>query len=185
MILPSVFRTSATKFATGEMILPSVFRTSATKFATGEMILPSVFRTSATKFATGEMILPSVFRTSAFSHSQSQGTRRSSPRFSLVSRRCAGKYPLLPKRTRGQKVPPCLVGIEACASCHYWSRQLRAPGHTVRLLPAGLCKALWNARRAVTMSDQKRRSPKRNNKQKRPAKHRDQHADVCARCGQE
>jgi hypothetical protein len=33
---------------------------------------------------------------------QSQGTRRSSPRFSLVSRRCAGKYRLLPKRTRGQ-----------------------------------------------------------------------------------
>src|ERR1700730_14915773 len=42
---------------------------------------------------------------------------------------------------------------------------------------AGLCKALWNARRAVTMSDQKRRSPKRNNKQQRPAKHRDQHGD--------
>ena len=45
-------------------------------------------------------------------------------------------------------------------------------------LAAGLCKALWNARRTVTMSDQKRRSPKRNNKQQRPAKHRDQHGDV-------
>ena len=77
-----------------------------------------------------------------------------------------------------QKLPPCLVGIEACASCHYWSRQLQAPGHTVRLLPTGLCKALWNARRTVTMSDQKRRRPKRNNKQQRPAKHRDQHGDV-------
>ena len=54
--------------------------------------------------------------------------------------------------------------------------QLQAPGHTP--LAAGLCKALWNARRAVTMSDQKRRSPKRNNKQQRPAKHRDQHGDV-------
>src|SRR5674476_593973 len=31
-----------------------------------------------------------------------------------------------------QKLPPCLVGIEACASSHYWSRELRALGHTVR-----------------------------------------------------
>jgi hypothetical protein len=29
-----------------------------------------------------------------------------------------------------QKLPPCLVGIEACASSHYWSRELQALGHT-------------------------------------------------------
>jgi transposase len=34
-----------------------------------------------------------------------------------------------------QKVPPCLVGIEACASSHHWSRDLQALGHTVRLGP--------------------------------------------------
>jgi transposase len=34
-----------------------------------------------------------------------------------------------------QKLPPCLVGIEACASSHHWSRELRALGHTVRLIP--------------------------------------------------
>ena len=34
-----------------------------------------------------------------------------------------------------QKLPPCLVGIEACASAHHWSRQLQALGHTVRLMP--------------------------------------------------
>jgi transposase len=34
-----------------------------------------------------------------------------------------------------QKMPPCLVGIEACASSHYWSRELQAIGHTVRLMP--------------------------------------------------
>jgi len=34
-----------------------------------------------------------------------------------------------------QKVPACLVGIEACASSHHWSRELRALGHTVRLMP--------------------------------------------------
>jgi transposase len=31
-----------------------------------------------------------------------------------------------------QKLPPCLVGIEACASSHYWSRELKAFGRTVR-----------------------------------------------------
>jgi hypothetical protein len=30
---------------------------------------------------------------------------------------------------------PCLIGIEACPSAHYWSRELQALGHTVRLLP--------------------------------------------------
>ena len=30
---------------------------------------------------------------------------------------------------------PCLVGIEACASAHYWARQLTALGHEVRLIP--------------------------------------------------
>ncbi len=34
-----------------------------------------------------------------------------------------------------QKLPPCLVGIEACASSHHWSRELKTLGHTVRLMP--------------------------------------------------
>ena len=34
-----------------------------------------------------------------------------------------------------QKLPRCLVGIEACASSHHWSRALQALGHTVRLMP--------------------------------------------------
>jgi hypothetical protein len=34
-----------------------------------------------------------------------------------------------------EKLPPCLVGIEACASAHHWSRELKAVGHTVRLMP--------------------------------------------------
>ena len=33
-----------------------------------------------------------------------------------------------------QTLPPCLVGIEACASSHHWSRELQALGHTVRLM---------------------------------------------------
>jgi transposase len=34
-----------------------------------------------------------------------------------------------------QKLPPCLTGIEACTSSHYWSRELQALGHTVSLMP--------------------------------------------------
>ena len=34
-----------------------------------------------------------------------------------------------------QKLPRCLIGIEACASSHYWSRELQALGHAVRLMP--------------------------------------------------
>jgi transposase len=39
-----------------------------------------------------------------------------------------------------EKLPPCLVGIEACASAHYWSRELQALGHVVRLMPPAYVK---------------------------------------------
>lgn len=39
-----------------------------------------------------------------------------------------------------QKLQPCLVGIEACASSHYWSRELQVLGHTVRLMPPAYVK---------------------------------------------
>src|ERR1700739_4274340 len=39
-----------------------------------------------------------------------------------------------------QKLPACLVGIEACASSHHLSRELQALGHTVRLMPPGYVK---------------------------------------------
>lgn len=35
-----------------------------------------------------------------------------------------------------EKLPPCLVGMEACGSSHYWARQLSKLGHDVRLIPA-------------------------------------------------
>jgi transposase len=37
--------------------------------------------------------------------------------------------------SRSWKLPPCLVGVEACASSHHWCRELQALGHTVRLMP--------------------------------------------------
>ena len=39
-----------------------------------------------------------------------------------------------------QKIPSCLVGIEACASSHHWSRELQALGHKVRLMPPAYVK---------------------------------------------
>ena len=39
-----------------------------------------------------------------------------------------------------QRLPPCLIGIEACASSHHWSRELQALGHTVRLMPPAYVK---------------------------------------------
>ena len=39
-----------------------------------------------------------------------------------------------------QKLAPCLVGIEACASSHHWSREIKALGHTVRLMPPAYVK---------------------------------------------
>jgi len=34
------------------------------------------------------------------------------------------------------KLPPCLVGIEACGTSHYWAREIARFGHEVRLMPA-------------------------------------------------
>jgi len=39
-----------------------------------------------------------------------------------------------------RKLPPCVVGIEACASSHHWARELQALGHTVRLMPPAYVK---------------------------------------------
>src|SRR5262249_43338536 len=56
--------------------------------------------------------------------------------------------PLVRKRLRGALVLAslsgvrcCLVAQEACATAHYWGRELRALGHEVRLMPAQYVKA--------------------------------------------
>ena len=38
-------------------------------------------------------------------------------------------------------LPGCLVGVEACASAHYWARELEALGHQVKLIPPQYVKA--------------------------------------------
>lgn len=50
--------------------------------------------------------------------------------------------PLIKRRLRRNDVcrffaelPPCVVGLEACATSHYWARELTELGHQVRLMP--------------------------------------------------
>ncbi len=40
-----------------------------------------------------------------------------------------------------KKLPPCLVGMEACATSHYWAREIVALGHDARMMPARYVKA--------------------------------------------
>jgi transposase len=47
-----------------------------------------------------------------------------------------------------QVLRPCLVGMEACATAHYWARELTRLGHEVRLtLEAKLPRKPWRSRR--------------------------------------
>lgn len=58
----------------------------------------------------------------------------------------AGKTTLVKKLHRKQmipffsKLPPCLIGIEACGTAHHWARTLIAMGHEVRLMPPAYVK---------------------------------------------
>jgi transposase len=47
-------------------------------------------------------------------------------------------------------LPPCLIGMEACATSHYWARELTKLGHEVRLMPAKDVKAYVKRRRYYT-----------------------------------
>jgi transposase len=39
-----------------------------------------------------------------------------------------------------EQLPNCLVGLEACASAHYWARAIAALGHTVQRMPPAYVK---------------------------------------------
>jgi transposase len=39
-----------------------------------------------------------------------------------------------------ERLPPCLIGIEACATAHHWARHLMTLGHEVKLMPAAYVK---------------------------------------------
>ncbi|NIP17670.1 MAG: IS110 family transposase [Xanthomonadales bacterium] len=58
----------------------------------------------------------------------------------------SGKTVIRRQLRRGQvlpffkRLPPCLVGMEACATSHYWAREITALGHEVRMMPARYVK---------------------------------------------
>ena len=39
-----------------------------------------------------------------------------------------------------RKLEPCLVGMEACSTSHFWARELRVLGHEVKLMPPAYVK---------------------------------------------
>jgi transposase len=57
----------------------------------------------------------------------------------VIRRKLKGRYVLAFFR----KVPPCLVGMEACATSHHWSRELQALGHRVRLMPPAILCSIF------------------------------------------
>ncbi|MCP5080462.1 MAG: IS110 family transposase [Alphaproteobacteria bacterium] len=54
---------------------------------------------------------------------------------------CSGEPVVRRQLKRGRvlaffgKLPPCLVGVEACATSHHWAREISKLGHDVRMMP--------------------------------------------------
>jgi transposase len=55
----------------------------------------------------------------------------------LVVRRSLRRAQVIPFFT---KLPPCLIGMEACGTSHHWARELVGLGHEVRLMPPAYVK---------------------------------------------
>lgn len=67
--------------------------------------------------------------------------------FHLIGCNAYGKEVKRKMLKRGQvmayfaNLPPCLIGMEACSSAHFWARRFEALGHEVRLIPPQHVKA--------------------------------------------
>ncbi len=58
------------------------------------------------------------------------------------------------------KLPPCVIGIESCASSHHWARELTALEHEVKLMPPAYVKPYVSSGRR-TMPRTPRQSARR------------------------
>jgi len=78
---------------------------------------------------------------------------------------CAGNVTIRRSLRRGQVLSffavldRCLIGLEACATAHYWGRELRALGHDVRLIPPATPRPMCAGTR--TTRRMRRRSARR------------------------
>jgi transposase len=49
------------------------------------------------------------------------------------------------RRAKGREffaeLRPCLIGMEACGTAHFWAREVIAMGHQVRIMPPSYVKA--------------------------------------------
>jgi transposase len=70
----------------------------------------------------------------------------------------AGSVVLRKRLRRGQVLaffaglPPCLIGLEACATAHHWARELIALGHETRLVPPSHVKAYVKRNSTTTLA---------------------------------
>lgn len=55
----------------------------------------------------------------------------------VVVRKALRRSQVLPFFT---KLPPCLIGLEACGTSHHWARELTRLGHEVRMMPPAYVK---------------------------------------------
>jgi transposase len=71
----------------------------------------------------------------------------------------AAEEPVLRKKLRRQdmvafftKLPPTVVGIEACGGSHHWARLLQSLGHQVRMLPPSSSSLTLSAARTMPLT---------------------------------
>ena len=70
--------------------------------------------------------------------------------FQLHGVDAAGNVIIRKKLRRGamlhflRSLSPCLIGMEACPTAHYWAREIGALGHEVRLIPPAYVKPYVN-----------------------------------------
>ena len=85
-------------------------------------------------------------RSSSFAAIATLGIDLGKNTFHLIGQDERGAIVLRIKLSRTQltqrlaNIPPCLIGMEACAGAHHIGRQLQALGHDVRLIPAQYVK---------------------------------------------
>ena len=58
-----------------------------------------------------------------------------------------------------RKLDPCLIGIEACGTSHFWARELSGLGHRVKLMPQSMFKPMSSGARPTRVT--RKRSARR------------------------